>query len=64
MILKVLDDMIADLESNKKINSYHHRIVFKRQKTQHSTRFYIIILFQSDENYTFKHSTLFYHENT
>ena len=44
----VSDDMIADnKKGNKKIKSYRHWIVFKRNKTQHFSCFYITILFQS-----------------
>ena len=43
-ILIVFNDMIGDMESNKKIKFYSHWIVFKRKKTQHFTCFYVIIL--------------------
>ena len=42
-VLIVFDDMIAEMESNKK--SYSHRIAFKRKKTQYFTCFYFAILF-------------------
>ena len=32
-VLMVFDDMIADMEFEKQINSYSHWIVFKRKKT-------------------------------
>ena len=43
--LIVFDDMIANIESSKKIKSYSHWIVFKRKKSQYFTCFYITILF-------------------
>ena len=46
-MLIVFDDMIADIESNKKIKSYCFRIVFKRRKPQYCNSLYIKILFQS-----------------
>ena len=41
----VFDDMITDRVVNEKIKSYSHRIILKRTRPQHSTCFYIIILF-------------------
>ena len=46
-VLIVFDDMIADMEANKKLSPICYLIVFKRNKTQHFTCFYITILFQS-----------------
>ena len=46
-VLIVSDDMIADMEANKKLSPICYLIVFKRNKTQHFTCFYITILFQS-----------------
>ena len=46
-ILIVFDFMIANIESNKKIQSYCCGIVFKRKKTQYFTCFYFAILIQS-----------------
>ena len=46
-VLIVFDDMIADMESNKKIKSYSHWIVFKKKKTQYFACFYITNLFKS-----------------
>ena len=46
-VLIVFDYMIEDMESNKKIKSYSHRIVFRRKKTQYFTCLYITFLFQS-----------------
>ena len=43
----IVFDMIADMESNKKMRSYCYWIVFKRKKTQYFTCFYITILFKS-----------------
>ena len=61
-VLTVLDDTLADMESNKKF--YSHWIVLKRKKTQYFACFYVIILFQSAYNYKAKCNTLFYHENS
>ena len=63
-VLIVFDDMIADMESSKKIKSYSHWIVFKMKKTQYLNCFYISVLFQTALNYKIKRSTLFYHENS
>ena len=60
----VFDDLIADMESNKKIKSYSYQIVFKRNKTQNSPGFYITLLFHNAENCKTKYSALFYHENS
>ena len=46
-VLIVSDDMISDMESNKKIKSYCYWIAFKRKKTQYFTCFYISIWIQS-----------------
>ena len=46
-VLVVFDDIIKDIESNKKIKSYCYWIVFKRKETQYFTCFYLTILFQS-----------------
>ena len=45
-VLMVFDDMIADMESNKKLSPVFTELFFKRQKTQYFTRFYLTILFQ------------------
>ena len=44
-VLIVFDDMIADVESNKKIKSWCYWIVSKKNKTLHFTCFYTTILF-------------------
>ena len=44
--LIVFDDMIADIESNKKSSPTVTEFFFKR-KTEYFTRFYLTILFQS-----------------
>ena len=46
-VLIVLDNMIADVDANKKIKSYSKWILFKRKKTSYFPCFYITILFQS-----------------
>ena len=45
-VLIVSNDMIADMKSNKKLSSIVYWIVFKRNKTQYFTCFYIKMLFQ------------------
>ena len=47
IVLIVFDNMIVDMESNKKIKSFSHWIIFKRKKTQYFTYFYITVSFQS-----------------
>ena len=46
-VVILFDDMIADIESDKKIKFCSHWIVFKRKKTQYFSCFYFTILFQS-----------------
>ena len=47
IVLIVFDNMIVDMESNKKIKSFSHWIIFKRKKAQYFTYFYITVSFQS-----------------
>ena len=63
LILIVFDDMVADMEANDKVKSYHYSIVFERNKTEDFTRFYITMLFQRAKNHKIKRNALFYHEN-
>ena len=45
-VLIVFDDIIIDMEANKKIKSYSHLIVYNWKKSHHFPCFCIIILFQ------------------
>ena len=55
-VLIVLDNMISDIESNKKHKSFCYWTVFERKKTQYFGYFYIGIIKQCN--------TLFYYENS
>ena len=46
-VLILFDDMIADMESNKKLSPIVTELFFKRKKAQFFACFNIIILFQS-----------------
>ena len=45
-VLIVFDDMIADIESNKKLSFTVTKLFLKGKKTHYFTCFYITILFQ------------------
>ena len=62
-VLIVFDDMIADMESNKKLSPLVTELILK-EKTQYLACFYITVLFQSALNYKTKCNTLFYQENS
>ena len=57
----MLDDMIADMESNK---SPIVTELFLRGRKLNNLLVSVIILFQSAYNYKSKCNTLFYHENS
>ena len=46
-MLIVSDDMIVDMESNKKVSPIVTELFLRRKKTQYFTCFYIAILFQT-----------------
>ena len=62
-VLIVLDDMIADMESGKKISRIVTELFLRGTKLNISL-FYITILIQNDKNYKIKCNILFYLENT
>ena len=49
-VLIVFDDMIADMEPNKKLSPTITKLFFKRKTTEHLACFYFTILFQSAKN--------------
>ena len=59
----MFDDMVVDMEANKKLNSVVIEL-FLSEKESTSCFFYITIFFQSVEIYKTKCNSLFYHENT
>ena len=61
-ILIVLDDMIADMLSNKKLNPILPELFIRRIK--HFSCFYYTILFYCTKKYWAKFYMLFYYENS
>ena len=63
----VFDDIIADIEANKKLSPTVIQMFFKKKKTQYFTAFCITITFQSAKSYKTEHilllSTLLTKEN-
>ena len=62
-VLIVLNDMIADMESGKKISRIVTELFLRGTKLNISL-FYITILIHNDKNYKIKCNILFYLENT